>query len=66
MWDGSVLNTSLAPLDYVHNDCSVHFVGEGRYYMSIIDDFSKNMSIYIKGKNQRELERLENGVAWLR
>ena len=44
-------HTSTSPLDYAHSDLwgpsSVNSVGGGRYYMSIIDDFSRKCWIYI-------------------
>lgn len=42
---------SSSPLDYVHSDlwgpASVSTIGGGRYYMSLIDDYSRKIWIYI-------------------
>ncbi|KAL1536503.1 Retrovirus-related Pol polyprotein from transposon TNT 1-94 [Salvia divinorum] len=44
-------HTSSAPLDYAHSDlwgpAPVNSVGGGRYYMSIIDDYSRKIWLYI-------------------
>ena len=44
-------HTSTSPLDYIHSDLwgpsQVKSLGGGKYYMSIIDDFSRKVWVYI-------------------
>ena len=58
-------HTSAKPLDYAHSDlwgpAQVNSTGGGRYYMSIIDDYSRKIWIYIL---KEELEAFSKFRDW--
>ena len=56
--------TSASPLDYIHRDlwgpAFVSTIGGGRYYMSLIDDYSKKIWIYILKEKSEAFNTFKN------
>ena len=63
---GSQKHSSKRPLDYCHSDLWGHSpynsIGGGRYFLSIIDDFSMNVWVWILRKNHKLLISLKHGA----
>ena len=57
------VHTSTKPLDYAHSDlwgpAQEKSIGGGRYYMSIIDDYSRKLWIYILKEKSEALKRFK-------
>ena len=57
-------HTSSEPLDYCHSDlwgpCSTNSIGGGRYFLSIIDDFSRKVSVYILKEKSEAFEKFRD------
>ena len=56
-------HTSTAPLDYDHSDlwgpAPVNSVGGGRYYMSIIDDYSRKTWLYVLKEKSEAFQKFK-------
>ena len=57
------IHSSIKPLDYAHNDlwgpAQEKSVGGGRYYMSIIDDFSRRIWLYVLKEKSEAFQRFK-------